>query len=240
VKPLKRFEKLAERLIEAPFTRLFKTRLHPADLARALAEAMETGQIADGRGGTLAPNHYRVMLHPDDYRLLHSRADVTAEVAAIRRYLEALVAETGSRLSGALTVSIEAQEGVAQGDIRITADHLLPPQAEDGDTRRIPPAISPPADRWQLRLPGKTVRLGMPIVRLGQSENNDIPIPDKSVSPYHAQLRWRNGVYYAQNLSRTAPLLCNRQPVTGRIPLKAGDTLQLGRVTLQIEIADDS
>ncbi|RME41655.1 MAG: FHA domain-containing protein [Caldilineae bacterium] len=184
------------------------------------------------------------MLHPDDYQSIHRQADVSAEVEAIQRYLQALMAETGSRPSGALAVSIEPETTVAPGNIRVTADHLLPSPADTppktGDTRRMPAAIAPPADRWQLRLPAGRVRLGMPVVRLGQSEHNDIPIAGESVSPYHAQLRWRKGVYYAQNLSRTAPLLLNGKAVTGAVPLKAGDTLQLGEVTLQVEIADDA
>ncbi|MFQ5575851.1 MAG: FhaA domain-containing protein [Anaerolineae bacterium] len=234
-------EKLAERLIEEPFVRLFKPRLHPADLAKSLAGAMEAGQMSDGRGGTLAPNHYRVALNDDDFQALQTGADITAEVDAVKRYLTALVAETGSTLPGSLRVSIDPRPDIKPGRINVVAEHWpagpdeLSAPAEAADTKRLPKSSLPAAAQWQLRLPNRTVTLGMPVVRVGRGLNNDVIVADPTVSRYHAQLRWRHGAYHVQNLSRSQPLTLNRTPVEGSAPLKPGDRLQLGQVTLQIE-----
>ena len=45
VNRLDRFETLAEQLVEGTFERLFRTRLHPSDVARRLARALEDGQL---------------------------------------------------------------------------------------------------------------------------------------------------------------------------------------------------
>jgi hypothetical protein len=242
VNTLNRLEKLVERLIEGPFDRLFRTRLHPADLAKALALAMEEGRIADGRGGCIAPNHYQVTLNADDYQALQGKSNVIDEVEAIKRYLSGLMAETGCSILGTLQVSVQPRKEVEPGQIRVTSHHLSPPQTpdphqpENGDTKQIQRRAYPPADRWQLCLPDREIKLGMPIVRIGRDPNNDVTILDQTVSRYHAQLRWRNGIYYVQNLSRTQPLGLNHRPIEGSAPLSSGDTLQLGQVILRIEL----
>lgn len=224
-------EQLVERLIEGPFDRLFKPRLHPADLARALAGAMEQGQVDDGQGRRLAPNDYQVALNEADYQAMQKRSEMVEEMAAIKRYLADLMLETGCYTRGELRVLVNPQPDIAPGKIEITADHRA-----EGDTRQINSVSLPPPTQWRLRLPERTVQLGMPVVRLGRHQDNDIVLAEASVSRYHAQLRWRNGVYFAQNLSHSQVLRLNGNPVRGTVPLKPGDTLQLGRVTVQVEL----
>jgi len=245
VNTLSRFENLVERLVEGSFERLFKTHLHPADLAKALASAMEQGLVDDGRGGAVAPNVYRVLLNPIDYLALQHGSDLTAEVFAIQRYLFALMSETNSTPASPVQVTIQPDDGIDAGRIKIAADHMpttataLPPAPDLDDTKRFESPVTPPADRWIFHLPDRTVPLGMPIIRIGRDAANDICVSDPTVSRYHAQLRWQNGVYYVQNLSHTQPLGLNRRPVQGSMPLKPGDTLQLGQVIAWVGICQE-
>jgi pSer/pThr/pTyr-binding forkhead associated (FHA) protein len=76
----------------------------------------------------------------------------------------------------------------------------------------------------------------MPVVRIGRRANNDVVLAEPAVADYHAQLRWRNGAYHLQTLSRDKTVQVNRQPLTKTIPLRAGDLLQIGPVTMQIDL----
>ena len=64
---LDHFEALAEQLVEGTFERLFRPRLHPSEVARRLARAMENGRVTGDTGQLLLPNRYWVFLNPDDF-----------------------------------------------------------------------------------------------------------------------------------------------------------------------------
>src|SRR5437588_4905158 len=59
-------EHLLERVLETPGRLLFRTRLEPVELARAIGRAMESSSLV-GADGLLVPNSYRVELHPADF-----------------------------------------------------------------------------------------------------------------------------------------------------------------------------
>ncbi len=224
VESFKRLEKFVEQLIEQPFSRLFKPGLHPADLTKALAAAMESARAEDGT----APAGYRILLNEADFQALARRSDIAAETEAVKRYLTALMAEARCAAPAPLQVSVSAGADVPAGQIRVVTG-----PAEGADTRQMPQAA---AGEWVLRLPdGQIIPLRMPVVRLGRSSCNDVALAEETVSRYHAQLRRQNGLYYAQNLSRNQPLWLNDAPLTAPTPLKAGDRLKLGRVIIEIE-----
>lgn len=234
---LSRFEYLVEQLIEKSFSRVFKTRFHPADLAKALARAMDEGMLDDGHKSYIAPNVYRVFLNPADYDALLEQIDLSTEIEAIKRYLRALMTETNSDTLAAIKVSINAKADVDLGDMKIIADHISPPDTDSpttGDTKRFAP-LTQKAVQWQLHLPDKVVSLGMPIVRIGRAEDNDVVISHPTVSRHHAQLRWHQGRYYLQNLSRSQPVGVNRQAAQENTALKAGDMLHLGQVSITFD-----
>jgi pSer/pThr/pTyr-binding forkhead associated (FHA) protein len=109
------------------------------------------------------------------------------------------------------------------------------------------------ASRWLLDLADRQVRLGEPVVSLGRALDNDIVLPDPTVSRYHAQLRWREGCYHlfppersARNdMGSQAPgharptnrlstqTMLNRRAVV-QCPLQPGDVLTLGQTTIKI------
>lgn len=224
-----------EQLVETPFTRLFKPRLHPADLAKKLARVLEQGAVADADGNIIAPNRYSVRVNPADMAELQKITDISAEISAMERYLTLLIQETGSQTGTPVQVTIDGDDAISKGNIAISTENITAGAADSGDTKRFQPAF-PPANHWQLRLPERVVALGMPIIRIGRDGTNDVVLAHPTVSRHHAQLRWQNGIYFVENLSRTQPLGVNFKPADIRTPLKAGDTLQLGQVTIFVEI----
>ncbi len=233
---LSQFEKIVEQLVETPFTRLFKPRLHPADLAKALARAMEQGAIAAADGRVLVPHRYTVRLNPADVTALRRQSDLAEEIAAIERYLSLLVRESATATVAPLRVKIVEDDTVTAGQMAISTDSPAVAPDVAADTKQFQPTI-PPASRWRLHLPDKIVPLGMPIVRIGRDPANDVVLTHPTVSRHHAQLRWQNGVYFVENLSRRQPLGLNFAAVEKPAPLKGGDSLQLGQITIQVEIA---
>ena len=88
---LDHFEALAEQLVEGTFERLFRPRLHPSEVARQLARAMENGRVTGDSGQVLLPNRYWVFLNPDDFAALEASGDTL--LLELSRYLERLAAE---------------------------------------------------------------------------------------------------------------------------------------------------
>src|SRR5689334_6788897 len=100
---LDRVESWLECLFELPARRLFRTRLQPVELARAVVHAMEQQRLI-GPKGELVPNHYLVALHPADYDQLATwRISLEGELAA---HAEQRARERGWRWSGRVVVEI--------------------------------------------------------------------------------------------------------------------------------------
>ena len=103
---LTRFERLARRLIEGTFSRLFGEGLAALDLPAQLARAMEQTQ----RGG-LAPDEYDVFLHPDDYlNLYQNYPDLAPQLAA---YVQQLAQQAELVLADTPVVTLQA-DGAGQ------------------------------------------------------------------------------------------------------------------------------
>src|SRR4051812_17375693 len=107
---LGQIERLLERAFEGPSQRLFRTRLQPVELARALGRTMAAeAQIEPG--GLLIPNQYRVELNPSDFqRYAGSRAALERDLAA---HVMQQAQRRGWRCPGWPEVEIAATEGVA-------------------------------------------------------------------------------------------------------------------------------
>src|SRR3954471_404360 len=65
-----RVEERIEQLVEGTFARLFAGRLQPREVAVHLARALEDNAITQTDGSLLAPNTFRVCLHPEDHEAI--------------------------------------------------------------------------------------------------------------------------------------------------------------------------
>jgi adenylate cyclase len=71
-------------------------------------------------------------------------------------------------------------------------------------------------------------------IRLGRGSDNDVVLPDVSVSRYHAEIRREAGGWVIQDLKSTNGVELNRGPIE-RAPLQAGDRLGIGVFDLGVE-----
>ncbi len=80
----------------------------------------------------------------------------------------------------------------------------------------------------------KNIPLSGPEIRLGRSGDNEVVLPDYSVSRRHATLRPDGGVWYVYDLKSTNGVQLNNADVQ-RAPLRAGDRLKIGVFELRVE-----
>jgi hypothetical protein len=237
VNGLDHFEALAEQLVEGTFERLFRARLHPSDVARRLARALEDGCLTSDGGQPLLPNQYWVFLNPDDFDALDAGGEALR--AGLIRYLQRLAEEAGVRFGGRLSVALHPIANVAVGQVDVRAAHVSDPRRSD-DTHEVEAAARsvPEAGRWSLKLAERVFSLGEPVVRLGRALSNDVILDDPRVSRRHAQLRWRAETYHLSDMGSRGGTAVNGRPVCQdeEVPLAAGDVINLAGLTLTVHM----
>src|SRR5687768_5836593 len=115
-------ERALEGLIEGVFTRPFRARVHPRQIAQRLARRLEEGKVVSLRR-VYAPNGFIVQLHPRDLTAL---APFQSELAGeLERYLADWVCQNQYYLCGPLHVEFQASDRVRPGGVR--CETLLEP-----------------------------------------------------------------------------------------------------------------
>jgi hypothetical protein len=234
-KQFSQFEALAERLVEGTFSRLFAGRLHPLEVATALARATEDAQVVNRYGERLAPNVYWVYLSPEDYEALQATHptlpdDLAQSVAQLGGQAGLLVAQTP-------VVEVHYSEKIPRRRVSVVARYIPPEDEAGGTTDQLDvitqtTATSRPPVRSFLILYGtRTVLLSDPIVSLGRSFENDVVVDDSRVSRRHAQLRQRAGRYVIYDLGSSGGTLVNGVRVSECV-LASGDVISLAGVEI--------
>ena len=75
---LQRFERRLEGMVGLAFARIFKGKVHPAEIAKALQREADEQRSVLGEGRVLAPNVYVVRLGPTDFEHLGQWSDQLA------------------------------------------------------------------------------------------------------------------------------------------------------------------
>ena len=257
---MQRFENFMERMLEGSFTRLFRSSVQPAEVARRIERAMENN-VTVSIGRQYAPNSFQVRLHPDDYRAFEPyRARLEREMAA---FVRETAAERGWELLTAPHVvispngelsrhAIEVEARLVDQPDRASAESdgggyqptmampiqrrpVHPPTVGGGSAPRPPPRppAQPPAT---LRLPnGSAVAIAAPLFGLGRELDNDLVIEDSRVSRHHAQIVYGHNHYALRDLTSTNGTFLNDRPVDTAV-LSSGDRISLGGYEVQITL----
>src|SRR4051794_35119814 len=167
---LQRFERRLEGMVGLAFARVFKGKVHPAEIAKALQREADEQRSVLGEGRVLAPNVYEVRLGRVDYDNLAEWSDQLAGELAdmVAEHIDA----EGFEIFGEVTVTLELDEELPTGVFEV-ASHVADPAHPRHDAVGAgPPAVAPPNGHPPLpplppirgRVPTDTGRQGPSIV----------------------------------------------------------------------------
>lgn len=196
---------------------------------------------AVGAGRTFVPNRYRLMVAPDTV------AAFSGFEAALGMELEAFVARRAREedlvLVGAPSVELVADPGMRADDIRVDADLVeaspRPGSVAQGTTAiDLAPRPAPKVSTMALIIPGRApIPLAGNEIGLGRALDNDVVLPEETVSRHHARLTPVHEHWLLEDLGSTHGTFVNGRRVT-RGMLRCGDEVRLGAAVFQLRLYD--
>ena len=128
---LQRFERRLEGMVGLAFARIFKGKVHPAEIAKALQREADEQRNVLGEGRVLAPNMYVVRLGPVDYDNLAEWSDQLA--AELADMVTEHISDEGYQTFDDVQVTLERDEELPTGVFEVSshvADQARPPARE--------------------------------------------------------------------------------------------------------------
>lgn len=239
-------------MVEGVFTRTFKSKVQPVELARKLVKEMEESKTVSV-SRTYVPNEYVVYLSPDD------KSDVESYERALQSELSTYLLEharkEGLSLLTRPAISFDTDERLQLGEFGIQARLVKPPTEDEEEAgqgalghtmvysslRERPGEDRPaegtegPGGRAFILFEGKRFVIEGSRAVLGRSKSCDIAIPDPNISRRHAEISREGGHWHVADLESTNGVKVNGRRVdTSR--LAPGDDLTLGTTDLVFEI----
>src|SRR5687768_1679873 len=197
---LRNLELRLEGLVEGAFSRAFKARVQPVELARKLAKEMESYKTVSV-SRTYVPNEYTVYLSREDRRQFREyESNLLDELSSY------LLEHAGRENLALLTrpkVAFETDKRLRMGEFGIQARLVKPPatereEAAQGDLgatmvySAARPSEAPevasdqkPETRALLQMDGKTFVIDRPRTVIGRSSRCDFVVEDPNVSRRH-------------------------------------------------------
>lgn len=160
-----RFERKLENSVGNAFARMFKGKVHPAEIARALQLDAEENKVIVGKDRVLAPNRYTVKLGATDYDHLHEwEAQLTSSLSEmVREHL----ANEGWSTYGQIKIRFDKDESFHTGVFAIQST-----VSGNKDTMPPPPGIPFPSAAPPIAAPAGPPR----------PAPSQLPVPDDDPS----------------------------------------------------------
>jgi hypothetical protein len=248
---LRNLEAKLEGLFEGTFSRTFKSRVQPVEIARKLAKEMQDNKsVSISR--TYVPNQYVVWLSPDDRTQFEGYEDGLKK--ELSDYLLEHARGEGLALLTRPSVDFQTDERLKLGEFGIQAMLVRPPEEErpdlqpepaefghtmvysvDRDARRLEAPQPQGGGRAMLVGGGKRTVLSGNRVVIGRSRDCEVTLDDPNVSRRHAELRREGGVWVVADLGSTNGIKVNGHRVP-EAALTPGDEITLGLERLIFEV----
>jgi hypothetical protein len=234
-------ERALEGLVEGVFTRPFRARIHPRQIAQSLTRRLEEGKVVSLRR-VYAPNSFIVRLNARDLTTL---APFQAELSdEMERHLADWVAQNRYHLCGPVRVTFEASDRVRVGGVRCEVGlDPSPPVAGDESPTIMGGALFPdddprvPAARLVALdgpLRGRAFELNGRVITLGRAPDNSLMLADYHLSRSHARIELAEHGFVLIDLdSRNGTFVGGRR--VSRHPLEPGDRIQMGSSLLEFQ-----
>src|SRR5436189_1141538 len=238
---LRNLEAKLEGLFEGAFSRTFKSKVQPVEIARKLAKEMEDNKTVS-ISRTYVPNQYIVYLSSQDRGQFEGYEDGVKK--ELSDYLLEHARSEGLALITRPTVEFRTDDRLGLGEFGIQAMLVQPPDEESGEQEPQPAdyghtmvyspdrearkLVEPPSSgRAMLVGDGRRTVLTGPRVLLGRSRECDLVIDDPNVSRRHAELRREEDTWIVADLGSTNGVKVNGRRVEHAV-LKPGDEITLG------------
>ncbi|MDT0274373.1 DUF3662 and FHA domain-containing protein [Blastococcus goldschmidtiae] len=117
---LQRFERRLEGMVGLAFARLFKGKVHPAEIAKALTREADEQRSVVGEGRILAPNVYVVRLGDTDYEHLGQWSDQLA--GELADMVSEHIDDEGYSVFDAVRVHLELDSDLPTGVFEVSSE----------------------------------------------------------------------------------------------------------------------
>ncbi|WP_299959425.1 DUF3662 and FHA domain-containing protein [uncultured Modestobacter sp.] len=254
---LQRFERRLEGMVGLAFARVFKGKVHPAEIAHALQREADEQRSVLGGGRVLAPNVYVVTLGPTDYDNLAEWSEQLAGELAdmVAEHVEG----EGYQTFGDIEVRLERDDELRTGVFEVSS-HVGDsgtPHRPDLGAPPVPPPGLPPLPPLRMGATDTGAQEPLAVGRAGQRVSHvlvvdgpgtkhvleqgsnvlgrgteaDVRLPDTGVSRKHADVQLSGSTVTVEDLGSTNGTLVNGRRV-GRQELADGDVLRIGHSVL--------
>lgn len=215
-----RFEKAVEQGVNAPFSKMFKSKVKAVDIASEIRNAMEDHASPLAGGQTVVPNEYDVCLSNADLEAIQNS---NSQVLASELELEVTrhAKEQNYSFIGPVSITFSVDPAQTTGIITVNALTKRGPAAPVTTAQASPqhPIIDIEGRQWLLT---------EPVTVIGRGSEADIVINDSGVSRRHLELRITptgviatdlgstNGTYIEGHRIDAATLLDGNEVTIGR------------------------
>lgn len=249
---LRNLEDKLEGLVEGVFSRTFKSRVEPVELARKLAKEMEENKTVSV-ARVYVPNEYSIYLSQQDYENFSSYEQALEN--ELSTYLIEHAREEGLALLTRPKINFETDKRLRIGEFGIQARLVKPPtedeeepsQGDVGRTMVYSPDHEeraklenaarrrPKMARAFLALDGSRWLLEGSTVTIGRSKKCDMVLEDQNISRRHAEVQRQGENWYINDLGSTNGLTVNGRRVDST-RLVPGDEIVIGTTSLIFEL----
>lgn len=239
---LRNFEKRLEGMFERPFTRAFRSGVHPLEIARRLMREIDDGK-ALGIEETLVPNRYLVSLSPEDHERL------SGYLGSLASELESLaityINRQGYHLVTRPRLAFASDDRLKEGEFSIlaTLEEAAGARSPAGSGESAPAAEQAEGLLGALAViggeeAGRSYRLHGAKSSIGRSEENDLVLVDPRVSRFHAEVERTPRGYIIRDLGSTNGTRLKGRPIQERL-LEEGDVLTLGDTEMRFGLVSE-
>lgn len=218
-----RFEQNVKKVVDGAFSKAFKARIKPVDIASALRNAADDKAESLDRQRTITANVYTVHLAPSDFDEITQTYGAQSLAQELATGLQAHIHSQNYIVPGPVTVELAINNDQKTHTLRVscTSKSSEPEQVEDSSLQY--PMIDVDGQRYLLTRQ-TTV--------LGRGSEADIVVADQGVSRRHLELQiTADGAVIASDLGSTNGTFVEGHQVPAAT-LVDGNTLTIGRTKI--------
>lgn len=227
---LKEIEARLQSIIEVDLLNVLPGRTVEDVIIQKLAAAISLKVISEKDGSKIAPDTYKLVMHPDTSAKWQNQQLLTVLLHSIASVAQ----EAGFRFTISPTITVMADKKILLNDVQIEASHRIESMAETNATPLDTGSLEDnnlPENAFLIVEGVKVFPLTLSVVNIGRRLDNQLIIDDPRVSRNHAQLRTIKGRYVVFDLNSTGGTFVNGQR-TSQSVLYPGDVISLAGVAL--------